>query len=655
MKHLRKLSQKHLDRLYLFLVGLLISVFVYAIFLNQIWLSFFVVLSILLVGFIWKNSQLSPSATTNDLLLHYDLLESSNLTFSWEVDQEFNLKYVSSNLSAIMGYESLNQVSKQNYLSFLASEDKLSFQNLLRETTEKNIGFVGTYTHIKKDKSNIWVYMRVSAMFNNQKEIVGYIGLTQDISTTKDLDFAIKQNQQRYKTIIEVSNTGAWEFDTKKNPAWFSPGYFEMLGYDPKDNRFKNGDIQTCWVDLVHPKDVDKALANIKTYVESNTEAIYVNKFRFKRADGSYAWIESRGKRLKDDTNQMTSFMVGTHIDYSFYKESEEKILFYSYKDQLTNLYNRRYFEEKLVEFDQPHFYPLSIVMADVNGLKFFNDVFGHAVGDQLLIEIADVLKLSNKDNYVLARVGGDEFLMIMPNTDQSEVANMIEVIKEQLNGHTILGLPVTISLGSQTKYDQETSLEKVLKDADDFMYNQKITEQTENRFKMVQMCRKQLFQHDSSQIDQSRNVSLVSKKIATHMGFNHQQIKALLLSAYYHNIGKICFVLGNPHVDIPYSQFSANILYSLQDYNTNATDVLYHLENFDGSGTPKHLKAEQIPLSSRIIRVALDFIGLTTLYNQATLKQKQKAISMMKTKTNITYDPKIIDALSQLVDRLEV
>jgi diguanylate cyclase (GGDEF)-like protein len=108
---------------------------------------------------------------------------------------------------------------------------------------------------------------------------------------------------------------------------------------------------------------------------------------------------------------------------------AEEEIIYKSFHDKLTSLYNRRYFEEELVRLDTKRQLPLSIIMADINGLKIINDSLGHKKGDELLIKTANILKKVIRDEDILARWGGDEFAILLPNTNQQEAKRVIERI----------------------------------------------------------------------------------------------------------------------------------------------------------------------------------------------------------------------------------
>ncbi len=152
-------------------------------------------------------------------------------------------------------------------------------------------------------------------------------------------------------------------------------------------------------------------------------------------------------------------------------KEKNEEL---SYRDQLTGLYNRRYFEEELKRLDTQRQLPLSIIMADLNGLKIINDRYGHEKGDEILKKTAEILKISLREEDILARQGGDEFVILLPQTDNKEAKKVLKRIRNNAKKTNKDDIPVSIALGTATKVDIEQDALETLKIADNKMYQNK-------------------------------------------------------------------------------------------------------------------------------------------------------------------------------------
>ena len=152
-------------------------------------------------------------------------------------------------------------------------------------------------------------------------------------------------------------------------------------------------------------------------------------------------------------------------------------MLFRSFHDKLTGLYNRVYFEEELKRLDSKRQLPLSIIMADVNGLKLTNDAFGHKEGDLLLCKCAAIFEKCFRKEDIIARWGGDEFIVLLPKTKKQEVIDIINRIEEECSKSDGQKIPISISMGSSTKTKTDKNIDDVIIEAEEWMYQKKLVE----------------------------------------------------------------------------------------------------------------------------------------------------------------------------------
>jgi diguanylate cyclase (GGDEF)-like protein len=160
-------------------------------------------------------------------------------------------------------------------------------------------------------------------------------------------------------------------------------------------------------------------------------------------------------------------------------KETEEKLRYMSTHDPLTGFYNRAYFEQEIARLERSRLYPISIVMADVDGLKATNDTRGHAAGDRLLQQAATVLSSVFRAEDMVARIGGDEFVVLLPEADEAAVAKAVQRVRDVLktNSPVFDGINLSLSLGTATARETGGLLE-ALRVADERMYEDKLTRQ---------------------------------------------------------------------------------------------------------------------------------------------------------------------------------
>lgn len=216
--------------------------------------------------------------------------------------------------------------------------------------------------------------------------------------------------------------------------------------------------------------------------VDSPVQAVYAsgeiielaNHTLLVAKDGSEMPIEDTAAPIRDVEGSIIGCVL-VFRDYSEKKEKQRRIEYLSYHDHLTGLYNRRYFEDELKRSDQESNLPLTFVYIDVNGLKMLNDAYGHDQGDHLIQIVAEALTAGCGPDDVITRMGGDEFVALMPRTTLKQAEDRFELIEERLSHACIEDVPITISYGLATKENIGQSAREVLKQAEDAMYDDKI------------------------------------------------------------------------------------------------------------------------------------------------------------------------------------
>ncbi|OHE25347.1 MAG: hypothetical protein A2Z84_07110, partial [Tenericutes bacterium GWA2_35_7] len=232
--------------------------------------------------------------------------------------------------------------------------------------------------------------------------------------------------------------------------------------------------------------------------------------------------------------------IISMVMDVTEQKRKEEDIIYTSNHDYLTGLPNRKYFEEKMLEFDQEQYFPLTVAMIDLDGLKLINDAYGHDLGDEVLIKISSVLKSYLGDDDFVARIGGDEFVMIFPNTQAKE----FEVIRNAISNDSLSFMhndfKFSISVGYDVKTDSATEIKDVLKNAEDKMYANKILHGQSARNETIMTLFEALKEkYDEEKLHSSR-VSEYCKMMGEELKLSEDQTKELEFAGLMHDIGKI-------------------------------------------------------------------------------------------------------------------
>lgn len=154
------------------------------------------------------------------------------------------------------------------------------------------------------------------------------------------------------------------------------------------------------------------------------------------------------------------------------FKNQNEKIRYLSFHDEMTGLYNRRYFENIIDDLHDPELHNLSVIIADINNLKVINDNHGHKKGDQYIKSAANLLKSELREKDIISRIGGDEFAIILPDTNKEECKQIISRIKEKAKSHPEKYF--SIAFGYICESSKYQSLEAMINAADRKMYHNK-------------------------------------------------------------------------------------------------------------------------------------------------------------------------------------
>ncbi len=279
---------------------------------------------------------------------------------------------------------------------------------------------------------------------------------------------ALRDSERRFRALIEHSSDIIALIGAEGTILYESPSASRIVGYAPEE---LVGEKMFGWI---HPDDLQNAL-NLFTQLLQEPGASVEVEFRYLHKDGTWRWLEGTATNLLAEPGVQA--LVANYRDVTKRKAVEEELRYLSTHDSLTGLYNRAYFEEELARLGRGRFFPVSIVMADVDDLKTVNDRQGHAAGDKLLQQAAHVLRAAFRAEDVVARTGGDEFAVVLPGANVRAVEAALDRLTRSLVTCTAAHIktPLHLSLGTATAKEGE-SLTETLKQADAHMYGKKRT-----------------------------------------------------------------------------------------------------------------------------------------------------------------------------------
>lgn len=343
-------------------------------------------------------------------------------------------------------------------------------------------------------------------------------------------------------------------------------------------------------------------------------------------------------------------------------KQEKEEIIYLSYHDTLTGLYNRRFYELECEKYNHMPEAPYGILIGDVNGLKIINDVFGHVNGDVLIKEAASVIDTSIEKEHKTFRWGGDEFVALIPEATLEYFEELLPHIVQNLRNNRINDImEISVSFGYAVKDQQEQTSEQVLKRAEEMMYRIKMTESKSLRKSIIDTVMATIHEKSEETEEHSIRLSEYLTAMGIRLGLNPERLGELKLLAALHDIGKV----GVPHhilmkagsltdaewVEMKkHSEIGYHIALNVPELTHVAESILYHHEHWDGKGYPQGLKGREIPLNSRILAVADAYDAMTNdrVYRKAIKPEEVK--EEIKLNAGIQFDPEIVDIFLELI-----
>lgn len=515
---------------------------------------------------------------------------------------------------------------------------------------------------IQPDGSVIWVHMVVIRFVLEGMRENTHLCILQNISKRKETEIAL-QEAERSKSVL-LSHLPGMAYRCQNDESWtmefVSEGCLELTGYAPEELIGNRG---TSFAELIESgyqemlrKEWDRVLERGQTF-KAEYEII--------AKDGTHKWVMELGQGVTGEYGEIEA-LEGIIIDMTDRKAQEERIEYLNNHDFLTGLYNRRFFDSEKDRLDVKENMPLTFIVCDINGVRLINDAFGQIHGDRVIVETSKLLKDFCKDDDVLARTGGNEFSILMPNTTKEEAYRILQRIDNTLE--EINRIPrspdfdLSLSVGYGTKENTAQSLPDVIKEATDYMYSRKLLNRTSSHSSILSAVVATMYERSQETEEHALRLAELSKRVAAKLSLSQKEMDELEILAMLHDIGKVGIddrILNKPgklteeewvimkrHPEIGY-----RIAMASPELEGIADFILSHHERWDGKGYPRGLAGEQIPLLSRIISVADAFDAMTEdrVYRKAMTREV--AIKEISDNAGTQFDPKIVDLFIEALE----
>ena len=571
------------------------------------------------------------------------LFEKAPLGYQ-SLDINGNIREINQTWAKLLGYNKSEVIGKY-FGDFLAPAYKNMFKERF-ESFKKQGKTHSEFSMVRKDGSNIYIaFDGLIGYDDNHNFVQTYCNLN-DITEHHQSQMRIKESEENLKLAQSIAKIGSWELKVHEDIILLSDEARKIFEITGSDGRIARSEIE----EVINSTDRLTAVKALDNLINNNAPYNIIYKIHTKMGNDKY--ISSRAS-LFTDSNNVPLKVIGVIRDITSEKKKELELEYKNYHDYLTDLHNRRYYFEQLKSLDKISYYPLGIIMMDVNGLKIINDAFGHTVGDNALKTIGKILKVVFGENDVVARVGGDEFSVLLPNTSPAKLQEYKESICSLVTAKKINNIPLSIAIGYEIKTKEMEDIDELQRLAENRMYKHKTVVGSSIRSKAISAILETLTKKYAVEKKHSFQVSNLCKQIGKEMNIRGDELKELEQAGLFHDIGKISIpdeILKKPgkltdeefEIIKSHTEVGYQILRAADEYSDLAIYALHHHEKWDGTGYPGRLKEKDIPLFARIITVVDAFEAMTADRPYRKKMTKKYAVSEIIRCSGTQFDPKI-------------
>ena len=538
---------------------------------------------------------------------------------------------------------------------YVHPERRSELMGILRE-----VGHVENFESevIRLDGEQIWVseHAKIREWLSEDNFLID--GFSMDITERKKAEEALRRKTEEQALLLESVPTQIWYLTEVDRYGAVNQAHADFYGLTRQAMEYRRlWDFQ--------PQEEARICRNGNVQVFETGKQISSEEW-LQNAQGEMRLVEIV-KTPKLDARGEVEYVVCAGSDITERKHMEDRLREMSLYDALTGLYNRSMFEEEIRRLQDERYCPMGIIVCDINGLKLINDTMGHTQGDSLLRTFADILKRCFRDSDIMARIGGDEFAVLLPQSSPEIMRECSRRIRQEVSQHNDQdrNFDLSVALGYALESGPGLDTKELFKRADNVMYKEKLQQSYSSRSATVQALIKTLEARDFITDGHAGRLHNYAQKLGHSLGLSEERLNDLQILARFHDLGKVGIpdhILFKPDrlTDEEFEEMKRHceighrIAMSTSDLAPVADYILKHHEWWDGRGYPLGIRSEEIPLESRII-------GLTDAYDAMTSERPYKramshdqAVRELKRCAGTQFDPALVEEFIRILGESE-
>jgi len=559
------------------------------------------------------------------------------------VGEDANILLANREFEKISGYSRKELEGKKKWTDFLANSDPAKakeYQDFVENQGKRTPTNHECKFFDRKGRTKDVIAIK-NVIARTDKTVISFINITAMIEGEE----RTKLSEEKYRSLIESTDDSIYMVD--------------------RDCRYKfvNGRVLKR-LKVTEKKIIGKRYSDFHDTNDTREFENYVSKIFKTGTSYQYEYKSRKEERytlrtlspIMEPNTSIVKYVAIISKNISDLKKTEGKLKYLSLHDPLTGLYNRAYFEEEMHRLDNSRFELVGLIVCDIDGLKLINDTLGHNKGDQLLITASKVIRKSFREGDVVARVGGDEFAILLPNSPRPKVEDICQRIKHAVVVYSKRNrlLPLSIATGFAIRNNPNQSMAELYREADNNMYKEKLYSSQNARNVIVKNLINAVEVKGAPDKQSFERFEKFVVMLARAAGVTKKRINDLVLLAQFHDIGNISvhnnllhktgrltseeFVEIQKHSDVGHRiAQSAPDLAHISDY------ILKHHEWWNGNGYPLGLKGTEIPLESRIIAIVDAYESMTGGRPHRPAISKNEALAELKKCAGTQFDPTLV------------